>query len=83
MSGKREERNVHTVLVGKHEEKRLLGNIRLCRGIILKRILNMIEWHGLDSSSSGYGQMAGCCENGDETLGSKKCGKFVDYLRTC
>jgi len=43
----------------------------------------MIEWHGLDSSSSGYGQMAGCCENGDETLGSKKCGKFVDYLRTC
>jgi hypothetical protein len=53
VSGKGVKRNAHTVLIGKHEEKRLLGNISLCRRIILKRILNMIEWHGLDSSGSG------------------------------
>jgi hypothetical protein len=53
VSGKGEKRNAYTFLVGKHEEKRLLGNISLCGRIILKRILNMIEWHGLDSSSSG------------------------------
>jgi len=48
VSGKGEKRNAYTFLAGRHEEKRLLGNIRVCGRIILKRILNMIEWHGLD-----------------------------------
>jgi hypothetical protein len=33
--------------------------------------------HGLDRSCSGYGQMAGFCERGDERLGSIK---FVEFL---
>jgi hypothetical protein len=32
---------------------------------------------------SGYGQVAGCCDLGNEPSGSIKCGKFLDYLRTC
>ena len=51
--------------------------------IILKWILE--KWdggHGLDSSGSGQGQVAGCCECGNELLGFMKCGKF-EYLRTC
>jgi hypothetical protein len=29
------------------------------------------------------GSSGGCCENGDEISGSIKCGKLLDYLRTC
>ena len=34
--------------------------------------------HGLDWSGSEYGQVAGCCECGNEPLGSIKCGEFHD-----
>ena len=37
---------------------------------------------GLDGHGSGQGQVAGCCEHGNEPSGSKKCGKFLDYPRT-
>ena len=30
--------------------------------------------HGLDCSGSGYGQVAGSCESGNELSGSIKCG---------
>ena len=33
---------------------------------------------GLDGAGSGYGQVAGCCECGNEPLGSIKCGEFLD-----
>jgi hypothetical protein len=35
---------------------------------------------GLDSPCTGYGQLAGRCEHGDETSGSIKGGEFIDYL---
>jgi len=38
--------------------------------------------HGLDRCGSGYGQVAGTCECGNELLGPIKCGKFLDYLKT-
>jgi hypothetical protein len=38
--------------------------------------------HVLDLSGSGKGQVAGCCECGNEPSGSVKCGEFLDYLRT-
>jgi len=38
--------------------------------------------HGLDSSGSGYRQMAGTCKRSNEPSGSVKCGEFVDWLRT-
>ena len=37
---------------------------------------------GLDRSGSGQGQVMGTCECGNEHLGSIKCEKFVDQLKT-
>ena len=48
--------------------------------IILKWMLE--KWdsgHGLDQCCSGLGQVAGCCEFGDELSGSVKCREFF-YL---
>jgi hypothetical protein len=36
----------------------------------------------LDRSGSGWGQVAGCYEYGDEPSGSIKCGEFLEQLRT-
>ena len=36
---------------------------------------------GLGSSGSGEGQVAGCCEHGDELGGFIKRGEFLDWLR--
>jgi hypothetical protein len=47
--------------------------------IILKWMLE--KWdagHGLDRSCSGYGQVVGFCESGDERSGSIKCGEFLE-----
>ena len=38
--------------------------------------------YGLDRAGSGYGQVVGTCECGDEPSGSIKCGEFLDWLRT-
>ena len=35
---------------------------------------------GLESLVSGWTQVAGYCEHGDEPSGSIKCGEFLDYL---
>ena len=35
--------------------------------------------HGLDSSGSGQGNVAGYCEFGNKTSGSINCGEFLDY----
>ena len=37
----------------------------------------------LVSSGSGQGQVAGCCEQGNEPLGCIKCREHLDYLRNC
>jgi hypothetical protein len=42
----------------------------ILRGIFKKGVAG----HGLDLSGSG---VAGCCECGNETLGSIKCGEFL------
>ena len=39
--------------------------------------------HGLDRSGSGYGQVAGLRECGNEPSVSIKCGEFLEELRTC
>jgi len=38
--------------------------------------------YGLDRSGSGKEQVAGTSECGNEPWGSKKCGEFLDKLRT-
>jgi len=34
--------------------------------------------YGLDRAGSGWGQVAGTCECGNELSGSIKCGEFLD-----
>ena len=72
-----ERRGVYRVLVGKSEGRKLLGRPR-------RRWEDYINWifekwdgkHGLDRSGSGYGQVAGCYECGNELSDSIKCGEF-------
>jgi hypothetical protein len=41
--------------------------------------LQEIGWgEGVDCSGSGEGKVAGCCERGDGTSISIKCGEFLD-----
>jgi len=40
----------------------------------------MLRSYGLGTPGSGQGMVAGCCEHGNEHLGSIKGGKFFDYL---
>jgi hypothetical protein len=37
---------------------------------------------GVNSSGSGYGPVAGCCEHGNELSGSVKVESFLTYLLT-
>jgi hypothetical protein len=63
-----EERKVYKVLVGKPEGKRPLGRPREDGS---ECILGRLAWGcGLDSTGSGQGPVAGCCECGDEPSGS-------------
>jgi hypothetical protein len=67
-----EERKVYKVLVGKPEGRRPLGRPRRRWEDGVRMDLREIglEGGGLDSTGSGQGQMAGCCEYGDEPSGS-------------
>jgi hypothetical protein len=69
-----EERKVYKVLVGKPEGKRPLGipRRRWEDGIRMDLMETGLGGRGLDSTSSGQGPVAGCCECGDEPSGS--CG---------
>jgi hypothetical protein len=72
---------VYTVLVGKPEGKRPLGRPRRRWEDGIRIYLREIAWGcGLDSTGSGQGPVAGCCECGDESSGS--CAKeLVSYRR--
>jgi hypothetical protein len=77
-----EDRKVYKVLVGKPEGKRPLGRPRRRweYGIGLDWILGIMAGGcGLDSTVSGQGPVAGCCECGDELSGS--CAtELVSYV---
>jgi hypothetical protein len=67
-----EERKVYKVLVGKPEGKRPLGRPRRRWEDGIRMDLGEIGLGGggLDSTVSGQGPVAGCCECGDEPSGS-------------
>jgi hypothetical protein len=67
-----EERKVYNVLVGKPEGKRPLGTPRRrWEDGIRMDLMEIGLWGcGLDSTVSGQGPVAGCCECGDEPSGS-------------
>jgi hypothetical protein len=71
---------VFRVLVGKPEGKTPLGRPRRRWEDNIKMDIQVSGmWgYGLDPSGSAQGQVAGCCECGNETLGSIKCGEFLD-----
>jgi hypothetical protein len=64
-----EERKVYRVLVGQPEGKRPMGRPR-CRWEDGKMGSEWIFLGRLDSTVSGQGLVAGCCECGDESSGS-------------
>jgi hypothetical protein len=62
-----EERKVYRVLVGKPEGKRPQGRPRRMWEYGIRMDLGDRLWEfGLDSTVSGQGPVAGCCECGDE-----------------
>jgi hypothetical protein len=63
---------VYKVLMGKPEGKRPLGRPRLRRedGIRMDLRELGLGGRGLDSTGSGQGPAAGCCDCGDEPSGS-------------
>jgi hypothetical protein len=66
-----EERKVYKVLVGKPEGKKPLGTPRRRWEDGIRMDLRDIGLGcGLDSTGSGRGLVAGCCECGDEPSGS-------------
>jgi hypothetical protein len=60
------ERKVYKVLVGKPEGRRPLGRPRRRWEDGISMDLREIGWDGLDSTDSGQGPVASCCECGDE-----------------
>jgi hypothetical protein len=55
-----------------------LGDPGVDGRIILKWMFKKWDGHGLDGAGSGWGQVAGSCECGNEPPGSIKCGEFLD-----
>jgi hypothetical protein len=58
--------------VGKRPRCRWEGNIKMDFKKWIGEARIRLLW------LSGYGQMAGCCECGNETSGLIKCGKYLD-----
>jgi hypothetical protein len=67
-----EEIKVYKILMGKTEGMRPLGRPRSrCGKMGSEWLLGRLAWGcGLDSTGSGQGPVAGCCECGDEPSGS-------------
>ena len=67
------------MLLGRSEGKSPLGRSRRWWGIILRWIFR--KWdvgHGLDRAGSGWGQVTGNCECGNEPSSCMKCGELLD-----
>jgi hypothetical protein len=75
-----EKRGTYRVLVGKTEVRSSPGRPRRRWDDNIKMGLREVGWgrHGLDRFGVGLGQVAGCCECGNEPSGFIKCGKIHD-----
>jgi hypothetical protein len=60
--------------------KNLGGDGRIILNVMSKK---WDKGYGLDLYGSGWAQVAGSCECGNEPPSSIKCGEFLDYLRIC
>ena len=74
-------RGAYRVFFGRSEGKNHLEDLNVDGRIILKYTFKKweggMDWIGL----SVYGEVAGCCESGNERLGSIKYAEFLAYLR--
>jgi len=79
-----EKRGVYTVLVGKPEGKKPLVRPRRRREDNIKMDLQDVGFggYGLGRSGSGYGQVTGTYECGNEPSVSIKCGEVFTSCRT-
>ena len=72
-------RGAYRVLVVKTKRKRPLGKPKCRWEDNIKMDLQEMAWgHGLVLSGSGQGQVAGCCECGNEPSVSIQCGEFLN-----
>ena len=73
------ERRAYRVLVGIPEGRRPVGRPRhRWEDNTRMDIRKAGSGHGVDRSGSGCGQVAGCCECGNELSSSIKCGEFLN-----
>jgi hypothetical protein len=72
-------RNANNIFVGRPEGKRPLEKPRHTWDGYIRMDLRETVWEGvgLDSSGSGYGPVAGFCENGNEPSFPQKEGNFL------
>jgi len=79
------EKEMYTVFCWRNlQEKRHLESLFIDERITLKCLWETrIRGRGLDQSGSANGQLADCCEHGDEPLVSIKWGGFIDYITYC
>jgi len=73
-----EKRGVYSVWVGKPEGKMPLERPRRRWEDNIKMDLQEMGCGGVDRAGSGYEQVAGTCECGNEPSGFTKCGEFLD-----
>jgi hypothetical protein len=74
-----ESRSAYRILVGKHEGRRSLGrHTRRREDNIKMDLIKVGLGHGLNKSDLGFGQMAKCCECGNELSSSIRCGEFLE-----
>jgi len=62
--------------VGKRVKKNRFGDPGVNGRIIIKRILHKMRGFGMGRSGFGCGQLAGPCEQSNETSGFHKCREF-------
>jgi hypothetical protein len=76
--GKR--RGRYRVLAGKRERRRPLGRHMHRWEDSIKMDVVEVGWEcGVYRSVSRQGQVAGCCECGNEHSGFLKCGEFLEF----
>jgi hypothetical protein len=73
-----EGRGAYRILVGRPQGRRPLGRPRRRWEDNIKMDLQEVGWGGMDWVDMAQGQVAGCCECGNEPSGSIKRGEFVD-----